>query len=386
MKVSVQTPAFVGLLAVTICFGWLYLNTHYLRGNNWTCVFYTGVRVPMPAELAHENIYLFPGVVGYDAQFYHLIAHDPLFQKGFGHFIDDPRFRYRRILIPGLAALLSFGDDSRVDSAYIAVVLALVYLGAFWLTSWSMSHGLSPAWGLLFLVIPATLVTMLLMVVDGALAALTIGAIWYAERQNQKRLFLVFACAALVREIGIFLLAGYCLWLLVQRKPRRAAIFGTAALPLFLWLWFVQLHTAAGSKQMLSAIPFRGLYGAVASHWVYRQPVLVALDFVAMGGMLLAFTFAIYYFARRETRSPAAFMVAGFIFLGVFVGNSAGIWPEVNSFGRVFTPVLLFVAMTGLVRRNWWTLAPIGLIDLRIGAVFAYHSEAVAHAILARRL
>jgi hypothetical protein len=382
---SVRTAALTGLLATSICLGWLYLNTHFLRADNWTSVFYTGARMPIPPALADEHIYQFPGVVGYDAQLYHLIAHDPLFKRGFARFMDDARFRYRRILVPGLAALLSLGHSNWVDPAYIAVVLAFVYLGSYWFARWSMSHNLASAWGLLFLVIPATLVTVLLMVVDGALAALTVGAIWYAERQHSARLYLVLACAGLAREIGVFMVAGYCLWLLVQRKPLRALVFGTAAVPLLLWLWFVQLHTEPSALTILTAIPFLGLYRAIVGHWIYQQPILLVLDFVAIGGMLLAFTFAIYYFLRRETRNQAAFMVAGFVLLGIFIGNS-NIWPEVNSFGRVFSPVLLFVAMTGLLRGNWWTLAPIALIDLRIGAVFVYHAGAVAHAILSRRL
>jgi hypothetical protein len=223
---------------------------------------------------------------------------------------------------------------------------------------------------------------MLFMIVDGALAALTVGAIWYAQREDRVRLFLVLACAALVREIGVFLVVGYCIWLLVQKRPRLALGFGTAVVPLFLWLGFVQLHTSGDSKAMISAVPFAGLYGAIVGHWTYQQPILVVLDFVAMGGMLLAFGFAFWYLWRRDTRSPAAFMVAGFLLLGMFVSDSAAVWPEVNSFGRVFTPVLLFVAMTGLLRGNWWTLAPIALVDLRIGAVFLYHAAAIAQAIL----
>ncbi len=381
----VGMAALAGLLASGICLGWLYLNTHYLRHDNWTSVFYSGARVPMPAELANENIYLYPGVVGYDGQFYHLIAHDPLFRKGFARFIDDPRFRYRRILVPGLAALLSFGHSDWVDPAYIAVVLGFVFLGTFWLTRWSMSHGLSPAWGLLFLVVPATLVTMLFMIVDGTLAALTIGAIWYAERDNKVRLFAVLACAGLVRETGVLFVVGYCVWLLVQRRPWLALGFGTAAVPLFLWLGFVQFHTAGDAKAMISAVPFAGLYGAVAGHWTYQQPILVMLDFVALTGMLLAFAFAVHYLWRRETRNVAAFMVAGFLLLGIFVSDAAAVWPEVNSFGRVFTPVLLVVATTGLLRGNWWTLAPIALVDLRIAAIFLYHAGTILRVIVAGR-
>jgi hypothetical protein len=380
---AVRPAILVGLVAAALCFAWLFLNTHYLYADNWTSVYYTGARTPMPPELADEHIYQFPDVVGYDAQFYHLMAHDPLFKKDFTRFLDDPRLRYRRILVSALAAILSAGHVNWVDPAYIAVVLTFVFLGTFWLARWSASHGLSPAWGLLFLVVPATLATMLLMVVDGALAALAVGAFWDAEREQPARLYFVLACAALVRETGILLVVGYCLWLLMQRKVLHAFLFGTAAVPLFLWLWFVQIHTEAAKVQIMSGIPFRGLYQAVVGHVTYQNPILLSLDFVAIGGMLLALGFTCYYVVRPETRSPAAFMAAGFVVLSVFVGIS--VWVEANSFGRVLAPVLLFVAMVGLLTRNRWTLLPIALIDLRIGAVLLTHLEKIFHAISAGR-
>jgi hypothetical protein len=378
-KRSVLSAALVGLMAATLCFGWLYFRTHYLYNGNWTSVYYTGATWRIPPELASEHIYRFPGVVGYDAQLYHLIAHDPLFKKGFDRYLDDARIRYRRILVPGLAALLSFGNSNWVDPAYVAVVLASIYLGAFWLARWSDTHGLSTAWGFLFLAMPAALVTMLLMIVDGTLAALTVGAFFYAERQNQVRLFLVLACAALVREIGFFLVGGYCLWLLFQRKPLRAIAFGTAAIPAFAWLWFVQIHTRPSAPEWLSAIPFLGLYRGIVGHWIYRQQIFLVFDFVAIAGMLLGFVFAGYYLCRRATRNSAAFMVLGFLLLGIFMGN-ASIWPEVNSFGRVFTPVLLFVAATGMSQRNWWTLAPVALVDFRIGGLLLHQAWAITNA------
>jgi hypothetical protein len=61
------------------------------------------------------------------------------------------------------------------------------------------------------------------------------------------------------------------------------------------------------------------------------------------------------------------------------MGN-ASIWPEVNSFGRVFTPVLLFVAATGMSQRNWWTLAPVALVDFRIGGLLLHQAWAITNA------
>jgi hypothetical protein len=381
---SVLSAALMGLITAGICFGWFYFTTRYLYNGNWTSVYYTGSLRPMPPELASENIYMFPGVLGYDGHFYHLIAHDPLFQRGFSRFQDLPRVRHRRILVPALAALLAFGHSNWVDPAYILVILASVYLGTFWLSMWSMRRGYSPAWGLLFLALPAGLLTMLFVVVDGTLAALTVGFFWYAERRNSLKLFLVLACAALTRETGLFLIGGYCLWLLFQHQTVRAFIFGAAAIPACLWFWFVQMHTKPTVFAYFSPIPLIGIYRSVLDPYVYKQHILLILDYVGTVGILLAFVIAAYYIARRQAWNPGTFMAAAFLVFLFFVSD-LGVWREVNSFGRVSTPLLLFVALTGLSRGNWWALAPVALIDLRIATVLVYHAGLIVQTILSKR-
>jgi hypothetical protein len=383
-KHPVLAAALVALVAAFVCFGWLYFNVHYLYKGNWTSVYYSGALRATPPELASENIYKFPGVVGYDGQLYHLVAHDPLFQRGLDRFVDMPRIRYRRILVPGLAALLSFGHGNWVDPAYILVALLSIYLGTFWLARWSASRGFSPAWGFLFLLAPSALLTTLLMVVDGALAALTVGFFWYSQRQSPLKLFLVLACAALARETGVILIGGYCLWLLFQREFARAFIFGTSAIPAVLWFGFVQLHTKLNNFEYFSFIPLIGIYLGIVNRYIYKQTILLVLDYVAIGGILLAFAFVTYYAVRRQTWNSGTFMAAGFLLFAIFLGN-LDIWREVNSFARVCTPLLLFLVTVGMSRGNWWTLAPMALIDLRIGAIFVYHAGLIVHAIVSKR-
>ncbi len=379
----VLIAALIGLLATAVCFAWLSLEVHFLYQGHWSGTFYVGALRQTPPELDHEHFYRFPAVLGYDGDFYHLIAHDPLFKKGFDKFVETPRIRYRRILLPALAGLLSFGHDNWIDPAIIFVVLAAIFLGTFWSARWCSLIGLAPAWGLLFLAIPANLTSILFMIADGLLATLTVGFFWYVRRQNDVGTFVVLACAALTRELGVGLIAGYCFWLLVQHKFVRAVVFATALVPAALWFWFVQQHTAGGHAQFLSWIPFLGIYRGIVGHWHYAQPFLVVLDYVALAGMLLAFAFAAFYLFRRKTWNEGTFIGAGFLLLGIFLSHPE-VWPEVNAYARYFTPLLLFVVTTGIVWKNWWTLLPIALLDLRIGSVFLFHAIAIGRAMLGR--
>jgi len=89
---------------------WEVLNIAFLYEGNPTGLFYTGTKTPLPAAITGGHTYRVSDEVGYDGQFYHLIAHDPLKGRGFISFVDNPRLRWRRIGVPGLAALLAGGE------------------------------------------------------------------------------------------------------------------------------------------------------------------------------------------------------------------------------------------------------------------------------------
>jgi hypothetical protein len=341
--------------------------------------------MPAAEELAPEHIYMFPNVVGYDGQLYHLVAHDPLFRRNFARVIDIPRLRYRRILVPGLAALLSFGQDNWVDNAYFSVILGFVFLGTFWLARWSLLHGRSPYWGLLFLATPATLSSIPVMVVDVSLAALTAGFLLYVEVKSPVKVFAVLACAALAKETGILLLAGWCAWLLFQRSFSLAMKYATAAAPAACWALFVQVHTVHGGPIWLSPIPFYGILHTFGHPFYYppglMENLLVPMDRVALVGMLIAIAFVFHDTVRPAVRDHKTFVALAFTALALFLAGG-DVWPEPGAFGRNFSPLLLVVMITGILSHNWWRFVPVLLIDPRIGVMYVTQAGRIIRGII----
>lgn len=377
---ELRTPLLVASVATMLAFCWQFAIVHFAYSGNWTSLFYTGETrlAPTPEELDSEHIYRFPGVIGYDGEMYHLIAHDPLFHRNFAHFIDTPRMRYRRILVPGLAALLSFGRNQWVDPAYFSVILGFIFLGAFWLARWSLLHGKSAYWGLLFLATPATLMAIPLMIVDVSLAALTVAVFLYAEEKSPVKLFLVLACATLARETGMLVVIGWCAWLVLQRCWLSAAKYAAAILPAACWMVFVQSRFPPAGPVWLSPMPLYGLFQALLHPFEYpagmKANVLVPLDRIALFGMLLALAFAFYDVARPSIRDHKTLIALMFAGLALFLGGG-GVWPEVGSFGRNFTPLVFAIAMSGIASGNRWRFIPLMAIDPRIGVI--YVSQAV---------
>jgi hypothetical protein len=353
----------VGCAALALCWQWLTVHSNYQA--RWNALFCTGAELHQPPELAGEHIFLFSGSQGYDGQMYHYIAHDPFFSRGFAGYLDASRMRYRRILVPLAAWTLALGNDNRIDTAYFGVIVFFVFLGAYWLALYSSLLGYSAAWGLAFLLIPATLISIDRMTVDVALAALCVALAVFVARGASWELYAVLVAAPLVRETGFLLLAAYVVWLATQRRLSQAILFLTAAVPACIWYLFVLVKTDSEKFEALSQVPLEGLTARIAAP--YRYPfsgwiniASTALDYAALAGIAFAIALAFYLLWRRDW-GPLQAAAGLFALLAMFL-NSPGAWTEVYAFGRTLSPLLLFLALAGLWRRNWLYALPLGLV------------------------
>jgi hypothetical protein len=200
---------------------WQAATVHFNYGGNWTALFCTGSFFPTPPGLA-AGTYTFKGSNGYDGQFYRYVAHDPWLQKGWSKYRDQPLLRRSRIVVPALAWILAGGQDPCIDAAYIAVVLLCIGLGIYWLARYLTSLHLNPAWALVFLLIPGTLISIDRLTIDIALIALTVARVWYIRSDSPVRLYVVLVLAGLTRETGLLLAGARCVHALRERRWRKA--------------------------------------------------------------------------------------------------------------------------------------------------------------------
>jgi len=344
-------------LAIALVLAWQWATVHANYGGNWTALYCTGALQPHPPLVGAEHIYVFPNSAGYDGQLYHYVAHDPLLRGDLKNYVDDARLRYRRILVPALAYVIALGQQRWIDPAYELVFLLTVGLGVYW------SCRISPKWGLLFLLIPAIPVMMDRLVVDGALAALTAGFIYYRDGPRWKFL-LILTCAALTRETGFLLIAAALLW--------RPAIFTAAsAVPALGWYGYVSTRTADTSYPF-SFAPLSGVLHVLANPWQYPAGtpftgVLVAADYLAVFGGLLAIGLAFYLLRRND---PVTIAAALFATLAVVI-QRADLWQNVYDIGRLQSPLLICLAAIAVLDRRPWLVLPIALILPRLAMQFA---------------
>jgi hypothetical protein len=374
-----RRPLVLALAAVLGLWLWQLATVHFNYGGNWTALFNTAPNWPRPAFLASEDVYTFPpGSLGYDGQMYHFIAHDPWIRRGAVAALDDPALRYRRILVPALAWAVALGRDSAIHPAYLAVILGFVFLGVYWLARVMVIQGRHPAWGVMFAFMPATLVSLDRMTVDVGLAALTVGFVLFYE--NNWKVLLILACAALTRETGLLITAGYAVFLLSRRRFANLLWAAASTLPAILWYVYVSDHTPPEPPDRFSSlIPLAGWIERVVHPEAYLLPrwqafAAVELDYVALAGIALMLGHAAWlaWSRRWNARAAAIYVFAAAV---AFIG-SRSVWQDAFSYGRVVTPLMILLAAEDT--RPRLAFAPVALVDVRIGLNFLKQIVGVA--------
>ncbi len=379
----VRAAVCTAILAAAAILAWQALTVHFNYGDDWSGLFYTGAGIRQPPAVAAEQIRTVNDGLGYDGQYYHFIAHDPLLLRGSSAYVDNPRLRWRRILVPALACAFAFGRDEHIDSMYFAVIAAFALLGSYWLARFAQQLGYSAAWGTAFLLVPATLVSIDRMTTDVALAALCVGFVLHSRSTGRDGVLVtVLALAPLARETGLILIAAYVLAQVFQGKFRRAEMFSLAAVPALVWFGYVHTQTAADAEPWLSLIPLRGLLGRtlhlfpdpMTTPWLRDAAIL---ECVALAGIWLALAFAVYVAVRRRF-GPLECAICLFGILAVALGKP-DIWSGAYSFARTQTPLLLLLAMWGAQVRIWTATAPLALELPRIFLQFEPQAKQILH-------
>jgi hypothetical protein len=381
----------VGLAVAGLILTWQSLRVRYTYGGDWSALFCTGGLSTVPPDLLHEKLYRIPDRVGFDGQFYHYIAHDPLPPWRYQAWVDDPSLRYRRILVPALAFVAAGGAEDRVDPAYRAVILGWIFLGAYWVARYASACGRSVAWGLGFLLIPAVLMAAERMTVDVAVAALCAGVALHGRGRPTVVLWLLLALAGLARETGLLLVVAAGAHLLLARRRTDAGLVATASLPAFAWFGVVAATTRARAYPF-SPWPFSGIVRAFLtpqaypngdSDWLSRhwQDANQWADRLALLGVALAVVLALR--AARSRQAGVMALAAALFSLQCALHNEpADAWQEIDNFGRVYSPLLLAVALDALGSGRAAGLAPTLFPWPRIGLALLGALRAIRHGVL----
>jgi hypothetical protein len=354
------------LICLSIGFTWQALTVHYNRDGNWTALFLTGSRFPVPPALASEKLYVFPDSAGYDGQMYHYIAHDPLMRHGFAKFIDSPRLRYRRILLPASAFLMALGQQAAIDKCFIACNLLFLFLGAWWVARYFVLSGLSAFWAVLFVAVPAAVTSLDRLTVDLALTSLAMGFAYYAKIEARWKLYAVLVAAGLCRETGIILIVAYCLSRLLQRRYTQTVFYSTAVLPTVVWYLYVNSRTEAILGSWFR-VPFSGIATWAMHPFPYQysaavNALILGLEYLSMAGVVLACVLAVLMLFRNPF---GPLEIAAALFTGLAVCFNEGFYQDALGGGRVLSPLLIFLILANAANLSVVWCLPLLMVAIR---------------------
>jgi hypothetical protein len=362
-----------GALCALVLYFWQATTVAVNYGGNWTALYNTGELPRLAPLVEQEHVYIFRGSTGYDGQFYHLVAHDPFLKTDLSRYADAPRFRWGRILLPGLAWLMAFGRQAGIDGSYTRVMLLFAFAGAASMAEFALRHGRSPWWGFAFLLIPSTLVSADRLTLDLAFTTLCIAFAVAVEKGLKAELLTILTLAPLCRETGLLLTFAYIVTRVFDRDWRRVMYACATAIPFVAWTLYVRAHTPP-YEYITSYIPLSATLKALVTpqaymDWPRAALALQALDVLGLLGMLLAFGAALFA-VTRDWRNPRVLGAGLFAVAGIML-QRFDMYTHVFAYGRVYGPLFALVFLDGLARRKPLELAPVWLTFPRVAAQLA---------------
>jgi len=328
--------------------------------------FRIGTVIPRSPYVGHvpEHV-LSKGELGYDGQFFLTLALDPgLHQRGSIAALDNPRYRYRRILYPFLASLITLGYKPAIPYALVGINGACLVGIVFILALWFQETGLSAWLGLLALGIVGVWIVFLLSTADLLASFLLIISLYAYFHRRVWLTALAMAAAGLTHETLLLVLGGFWFDALLKRNWRDLSILTLAVLPAGIWnIHILKTLPVRGSTTGFFenfTLPAAGMVAKIRSFLM--EPLGVkgmydALTFFLVTGMLF-----LLCFGPKRDDQVTVLRWCGVVYLILYLVVSMQVFEYYLGFNRVFMNVGLLLLM-GLADPSWRS-AKVGILGL----------------------
>ncbi len=257
------------------------------------------------------------GTEGYDGQFVYFIARDP---SNAAQLLDEPAYRFQRILLPFLGMVLSFGQEDLIPVVLFGVNLLALGAGTALLEHLLRDFGASRWYALGYGFAVGTFGAARLALPEPLTYALVLGGIILARRDQWVWSAILFALAGLAKETGLIFVGGYGLYLLYQREWVKTVLFSAiAGIPFITWQFVLNARlgefgvgSGGAGATGFEIIPFGGILQILTgsgdlityqfdtlpytSNWFIQTEIIFApaIIFVFLVFLLLLLPFAIY--------------------------------------------------------------------------------------------
>lgn len=328
--------------------------------------------------------------VGYDGQFYAVLASDPLLRNRMTiRALDNPGYRSTRVFVPLLAWASTGGSPRFGPYAYVLWCWILGLAGPVLLLLWLRTSRWRLLWFAALSVNAGLVVSILRATPDAAALTLVLAALFLAERRAPLGLTTAGgALAMLVRETSVLAVPGLA-WpeLRAKRWARAIVLVAVPAAALGSWRLYVRAitHRGAGSAWTNFGLPFgwvpekiRRLMDAGLGH--------AKVEWIGLAWVLLLVAAAGSYLVWR--RRPTPVLMTFVLFSALAAVLNIRVYSEVNAYARVLIGLPFLAAILANDEKRRWRrrvlIAGVVLASVQ-GALLVNHDVSLARNAWRRR-
>lgn len=349
--------------------------------GNITGFFRIGDTLGLSPLLSQSDLFIHAGKTGHDGQQFLTIALDPLLRNSASiEVLDNPSYRYRRILYPLLGYLLGLGQSSKIPYALVAIngacIVAMVGISHHFFRLYKKPT----YYALLILILPPIWIIFSIGTAGLLSGMLLLAAIYFYQAEKQQVSFVFIAIGCLARETLLAFLAALIISEFLKKRWRQAILALTAACPVLLW------------NAYISWIKFPGNDADKVFHVSFSYPLLgitqklksflsEGLNPVNMFDCLMFFLL-IYSFVsiarniRNHFSQARLIAISASIYVTMFTCTTMNILGHFADYSRVYGDVYIFtvlgLAFSGIDKTRI-LLSLYGIAS--IGYIFAFTRE-----------
>ncbi len=198
---------------------------------------------------------------GYDAQWYYWIALDPL---GAQAKLDQPAYRYQRLIFPVLTRLFGLGQPSLIPWAMLGINLAATLAVSAALAALLLRRGVSPWYSIVLMLSVGYLFSLRFIMLEPLTLAFALSGIWFYAEKRPTMAIALFALSGLTKEVGLVFPLALAVALMLDKRWREAAYLLLGSfLPYLIWYVFLYLAIGPTPSSIYQStpiwLPFSGL-------------------------------------------------------------------------------------------------------------------------------
>ena len=326
----------ISTFIVTMVVGYLYWGKF---SGNITGFFRIGsVFSYLSPYLNPDQALIFKGEIGYDGQQFLSLALDPGLQNPDTiTALDNPSYRYRRILYPLMGYVLGLGNPTLIPYAMVAINGVTILILVWVLSNYFKSYPQFQSYPLFVLCIPGVWMVLSLSTADLLSNLFLVTAVYGYSQRKPPLTAIALGLGCLTRETILLIWIGIGVTGLWERRKEMILPLILAPIPAVLWNLYVINQHLPGDPVISHhfGLPFLGILNKLTS--LFHNGLTSKNLFEGfLFGLLIAIAVSIFWYYRQNPLCNRAVYLCSLLVCTMLVFSRMTILSYYIDYSRVY--------------------------------------------------